>query len=194
MYFLKAKPPSNSRRQGPTSSRRCSSEAFLSLEARDAEGHPFPFARLANKVTVVVNVAPSRNQTPQVINQYRELTQLRHRYGQDIFEILAFPCAQFQEKPQARSEDSQASYERLGVGFQVMERVAVQGVAQHPVYDLLRQEGPEIRGNLQTTFVVACIGQQCSVLRFDNLPARALRSYIDNLLSEMPTLHSQGEE
>merc|ERR1711879_933256 len=105
--------------------------------------------------------------------------------GQNFsLEILAFPCNQFQLNDQP-SDDTQASYERMGIEFKVMERVAVNGSEEHAVYRLLKEGGPDIRGNLQTSFVVACIDQRCTVLRFDGLPPRALRTYIDGLLSEM---------
>jgi len=63
-----------------------------------------------------------------------------------------------------------------------MQKTDVNGMEEHPVYRLLKHGGHDIRGNFQTSFLVACSNERCKVYRFDGLPPRALRSRIEDLL------------
>mmetsp|Transcript_39942 Transcript_39942/g.71858 ORF Transcript_39942/g.71858 Transcript_39942/m.71858 type:complete len:129 (-) Transcript_39942:240-626(-) len=124
---------------------------------------------------------------PQNITNFKELAMLHNEYHEYGLEILAFPCDQFisQSSSTRQSRDNHIWCEKMGLEFQVMQKVDVNGVEEHPLYSLLKHGGHDIRGNFQTSFLVACGDECCKVYRFDGLPPRALRSRIENLLSEL---------
>jgi glutathione peroxidase len=168
------------------------SGAFLSLTATTSKGEVFSFARLAQKVTVVINVAEprsSQNVTPQSLTLFKELGALHNEYRDYGVEILAFPCDQFSghASDSTRKSGGESTWcERMGFDFHVMQQLDVNGAQEHPVYKVLKRGGPDVRGNFQTSFLVACgKDERCRVSRFDGLPPRALRSRIDELLSEL---------
>ena len=58
---------------------------------KDEMGDDVPMSRYKGKVLLIVNTASKCGFTPQ----YEGLQQLYDHFGNDRFEILAFPCNQF---------------------------------------------------------------------------------------------------
>lgn len=125
--------------------------------------------------------------TPQSITSLRELTSLHNAYSKFGLEILAFPCDQFSRHANAgsgrKSRDQSDYCQKMGIDYRMMEKVSVNGADAHPVFRLLKQQGPDIRGNFQTAFLVFCDGDRCTIRRFDGLQPRALGWRIEELLS-----------
>lgn len=131
---------------------------------------------------------PSQSLTPASITNFKELASLYDEYRDCGLEILAFPCDQLGAHASGTARkafDFSAWCAKMGFRFHLMQRVAINGEHMHPVYTLLKQQGPDIRSNFQTSFLVVCSGERCTVCRFDGLPPRALRSRIESLLSEL---------
>lgn len=129
-----------------------------------------------------------QNAPPQSITYFKELAALHTEYRDSDVEILAFPCDQFSNQVSGGTRkpgDDNIWCEKMGFDFHVMRKLDVNGAAEHPVYRVLKQHGPDIRGHFQTAFLVACNGERCRVYRFDGLPPRALRSRISELLIEL---------
>lgn len=183
--MLKARPPTGSRVAGPAHIHECSNAAFAALSAVDCKGRAFSFAELLGKVTVVINIADACNETPQNINNVKEVVQLHESCHHRGLEIIAFPSDQFRGDRTPRPCNTKAWQEKMGIPFHVMENVDVNGSRQHPVYTFLKQNGSDIRGNFQTAFIVACGEERCTVQRFDGKPPRALRSRVEEWLSEV---------
>lgn len=126
--------------------------------------------------------------TPQSFTLFKELSALHNQYHAYGVEILAFPCDQFSTHASGSIRESVSGNmwcERMGFDFHIMQKLNVNGAQEHPVYTMLKRGGPDIRGNFQTSFLVACKGERCRICRFDGLPPRALRSRIDTLLNEL---------
>lgn len=168
---------------GPASIHECSKTAFSSLSAADCKGEAVSFEQLAGKVTIVMNVTNASNETPQHINNFKEMVKLYDDCHHRGLEIVAFPSDQFGGNPSVKLRNTAAWRDRMGIRFHVMQNVDVNGVQQHPVYSFLKQHGSDIRGHFQTAFVVACGEERCTVHRFDGKPPRALRSHVDECLS-----------
>lgn len=126
--------------------------------------------------------------TPQSITSLKELTTLHNAYHKLGLEILAFPCDQFSSQANSgkgrKSRDKDDLCEKMGIAFRMMDKVNVNGAETHSVFSLLKQQGPDIRGNFQTSFLVVCNGDCCTVHRFDGLQPRALGWRIEELLRE----------
>lgn len=154
----------------------------MALEAIDYNGNAFGFEQLAGKVVVVMNIADTSNQTPQNINSIKEMVQLYDDCSHRGLEIVAFPSEQRRTSRTAASINFDAWRERMGVRFPIMRTVDINGSQQHPVYRFLKEHGPDVKGYFQTSFVVACVEERCTVQRFDGKPPRALRSHVEECL------------
>lgn len=158
--------------------------------AATCEGHAFKFGRLGRKVTLVITVPElkdAQSMAPQSINGLRELTTLHNAYHKFGLEILAFPCDQLGSQANVgsgrKSRDKNDWCEKMGIDFRIMEKVQANGADAHPVFKLLKQHGPDIRGNFQTSFLIVCNEDRCTIRRFDKLQPRALGWRIEELLN-----------
>jgi len=152
----------------------------------DCEGNDFSFKQLSGRVTIVINIADPTNQTPQSTNDLRELVQLYHEYQQRGVEVVAFPSGRRGGNEVTHVRSSIDSWrDKMGIRFHLMQATAVNGPAQHPVYSFLKQQGTEIKGPFHTAFVVVCVGDRCTIHRFDGKPPRALRSHLEQWLPDV---------
>ena len=89
---------------------------------------------LAGKALLVVNVASKCGLTPQ----YTALEALHERLSPRGFSVVGFPCNQFGGQEPGTSEEivefCSATY---GVTFPMFEKIEVNGVGRHPIYDEL---------------------------------------------------------
>jgi glutathione peroxidase len=107
------------------------------------DGTPATLADYEGKVVMAVNVASKCGYT----GQYAGLENLYQTYADQGFVVLGFPCNQFlfQEPGDAGSITScSTSY---GVTFPIMEKLAVRGRKQHPLYkELVKAKTAEGKG------------------------------------------------
>jgi glutathione peroxidase-family protein len=116
----------------------------------DAHNQAFNFSQLKNKVVLIVNVASKCGFTPQ----YTGLQALYHRYNEQGFEIIGFPCNQFgNQEPGTNEEISQFCSLNYGVSFPIMEKVAVNGSETAPIYLYLKEQKHGLLGkNIKWNF------------------------------------------
>jgi glutathione peroxidase len=106
-------------------------QSFYDLQATTLEGEPFDFNQLKGKRVLIVNTASKCGFTPQ----YEGLEALYQAHKGDDFVILGFPCNDFgKQEPGSADEIGAFCQRNYGVSFQMMEKVAVKGDEQHPVY------------------------------------------------------------
>lgn len=75
---------------------------------------------------------------------YPSLRQLYETYGKDGFNLIGFPCNQFGgQAPGTSQEERDFAHKKFGFEFPVFDKVDVNGLGAHPVYQLLRREQPE---------------------------------------------------
>lgn len=90
-----------------------------------------------SKVLLIVNTASKCGFTPQ----YKGLQSLYEKFGNDKFEILAFPCDQFKNQEPGTSADIKNFCEiNYGVTFPLFEKIDVNGEAAHPLFKYLCKE------------------------------------------------------
>lgn len=82
------------------------------------------------QVVLVVNVASKCGYTPQ----YRGLQELYDRYAEKGFVVLGFPCNQFLFQEPGGADAITSCSTSYGVTFPIMEKAAVRGRKQHPLY------------------------------------------------------------
>ncbi|XP_022669930.1 epididymal secretory glutathione peroxidase-like [Varroa jacobsoni] len=98
----------------------------------------------AGKLTLVVNVATYCEYT----TQYLELNELQSKYGPSGFQIIGFPCNQFnKEEPGYKGEIlNGVMHVRPGRGyvpnFPIARKIDVNGKDQHAIYTFLKAACP----------------------------------------------------
>jgi glutathione peroxidase len=112
--------------------------------AKLPNGEEMSLADKAGKVLLIVNTASKCGFTPQ----YEGLEALFRKYGDQGFEVIAFPCNQFgaQEPGDAQEIASFCSL-KYDVSFPLMDKIEVNGPGTAPLYDWLKAQAPGLLGS-----------------------------------------------
>ena len=107
-------------------------------------GQELDLADKAGKVLLIVNTASKCGFTPQ----YDGLEALYRKYGDQGFEILAFPCNQFGHQEPGNADDiAQFCKVNFGLSFPLMAKVEVNGDGASPLWQWLKGEAPGLFGS-----------------------------------------------
>lgn len=91
------------------------------------------------KVLLIVNTASKCSYS----RQFADLQKLYDNHREQGFEILGFPCNQFNEKePGSNSEVQEYCTGHFGVTFPLFEKVEVRGQNPHPLFEFLTNQAP----------------------------------------------------
>jgi glutathione peroxidase len=91
------------------------------------------------KVLLIVNTASKCGYA----RQFSGLQKLYETYRERGFEILGFPCNQFNEKePGSNSDVREYCESSFGVTFALFEKMEVRGPSAHPLFGYLTQQLP----------------------------------------------------
>lgn len=111
------------------------SKSFYDLKAISLQGEEIAMSDYRGKVVLIVNVASKCGYTPQ----YAGLEELYKKYKSKGLVVLGFPCNQFmKQEPGTSSEIQEFCQVNYGVSFQMFEKINVNGVHTHPVYQFLK--------------------------------------------------------
>lgn len=109
---------------------------IYSFEVSKANGERETLQKYEGRPFLVVNTASKCGLTPQ----FKELQELYEGYGKEGFEILGFPCAQFNNQEfEDQSETMEFCQRNYGVTFPMYEKVEVNGEQAHPLFVHLKQ-------------------------------------------------------
>ena len=132
--------------------------------AKLPNGEEISLADKLGKVLLVVNTASKCGFTPQ----YDGLEELWRKYGEQGFEMLAFPCNQFgHQEPGTADEIESFCKVNFGVSFPLMGKIDVNGADAPPLYDWLKSEAPGLMGtrSIKWNFTKFLIDRQGKVVR-----------------------------
>lgn len=108
---------------------------------RDWEGH----------LLMIVNTASECGYTPQL----ETLEELFQDYAPRGLFVIGVPCNQFgEEEPQSNKQIAH----NYDVTFPLLAKTDVNGPHQHPLYEFLKGEGPDIEWNFEK-FLVSPTGE-----------------------------------
>jgi glutathione peroxidase len=127
-------------------------------------GKSIDLADKKGKVLLVVNTASKCGFTPQ----YDGLEALWKQYGDQGFEVLAFPCNQFGgQEPGDAAQIDEFCKVNFGLTFPLMAKVEVNGPGAAPLYDWLKSEAPGLMGSksIKWNFTKFLINRQGKVVR-----------------------------
>ena len=107
-------------------------------------GETLDLSEKKGKVLLVVNTASKCGFTPQ----YDGLEELQEKYGEQGFEVIAFPCNQFgAQEPGEAEEIEQFCKVNFGLTFPLMQKVDVNGDNASPLFDWMKKEAPGLMGS-----------------------------------------------
>ena len=127
-------------------------------------GKQINLADKQGKVLLVVNTASKCGFTPQ----YDGLEALHKKYGEQGFEVLAFPCNQFGgQEPGSADEIAEFCKVNFGLSFPLMAKVEVNGAGEAPLYGWLKSEAPGLMGTkgIKWNFTKFLIGRDGKVVK-----------------------------
>ncbi len=116
---------------------------FYDIDLVTIDGKPQKMDVYRSKTLLIVNVASRCGFTPQ----YAGLQALYDKFRDKGFAVLGFPCNQFgHQEPGDEAEIEQFCSRNYGVTFPMYEKIDVNGVNAHPLYQYLKSEKPGILG------------------------------------------------
>lgn len=117
---------------------------LLDIPLRLIDGSIDNLLNYQNKVLLVVNVASKCGFT----SQYRGLELLYRNFKDQGFEILAFPCNQFgNQEPGESDQIANFCKTNYQVTFPLFQKIEVNGMGTHPLFDLLKNSAPGLLGS-----------------------------------------------
>lgn len=112
---------------------------IYNFEAELIQGRTIRLSEYRGKVLMIVNVASQCSFS----RQFAGLQSLYNAWRKHGFEILAFPCNQFNGKePGNHAEVEQACRGGFGVTFPLFEKIEVRGERAHPLFAYLTEQAP----------------------------------------------------
>jgi glutathione peroxidase len=113
--------------------------SIYDFQVNAINGKPVELSAYRGKVLLIVNTA-SRCSYSRQFAGIQKLYESHHEQG---FEILGFPCNQFNEKePGSNSEVQEYCESNFGVTFPLFEKMEVRGPSAHPLFQHLTQQAP----------------------------------------------------
>ncbi|MBS0254479.1 MAG: glutathione peroxidase [Proteobacteria bacterium] len=139
-------------------------QTIADFTAKTPKGEEIDLASKLGKVLLVVNTASKCGFTPQ----YDGLEALWKQYGDQGFEVLAFPCNQFgHQEPGSAEEIDQFCKVNFGLSFPLMGKIEVNGPGATPLYQWLKDEAPGLFGSkgIKWNFTKFLINREGKVVR-----------------------------
>eukprot|EP00300_Choanocystis_sp_HF-7_P035171 c48583_g1_i1.p1 GENE.c48583_g1_i1~~c48583_g1_i1.p1 ORF type:complete len:190 (+),score=56.28 c48583_g1_i1:23-571(+) len=107
------------------------------FEVEDANGNRQQLQSALRPVTLIVNVASECGFT---VENYTQLQELYNELAPRGFQILAFPCNQFEAQEPKSAQDIVCEMgAKFGATFPIYGKIDVNGANTHPLYAYLKQ-------------------------------------------------------
>lgn len=159
---------------------------FYDINVKEADGKDISLGEYKGKILLIVNTASKCGFTPQ----YEGLEKLYKKFGNEKFEILAFPCNQFMNQEPGKAEEiktfCQLNYD---ITFPVFSKIDVNGNDAHPLYKHLCEAQPGLLGkSIKWNFTKFLIDSEGNVIdRFaPTTEPLKLESTIEKLINAIP--------
>ncbi|MFW6319460.1 MAG: glutathione peroxidase [Bacillota bacterium] len=152
------------------------------ITVKDLNDNDVSLKDYKGKVLLIVNTATECGLTPQ----YPALEALYKQYKDKGFEILDFPCNQFNNQAPGTSKEIHAQCTgRFGISFPQFAKINVNGEDEHPLYTFLKSKkrgilGSKIKWNF-TKFLVDKEGRVISRFAPTTKPEKLTKA-IESLL------------
>lgn len=137
--------------------------SIYDFKATDIDGQERELKEFDGKVLLVVNTASKCGFTPQ----FQGPETLYERMNGEGFEVLGFPCGQFNDQELENAEGIKNFCElNYGVSFPMFDKIDVNGDAAHPLFKYLRKETKGLLGDaVKWNFTKFLIDRNGNVLK-----------------------------
>jgi len=126
-------------------------------------GKEISLSDFKNKVLLIVNVASYCGFTPQ----YAGLESLYKKFNSQGFEVIGFPCNQFNEQEPGSDEDIKSFCNlNYNITFDLASKIEVNGENAHPIYKYLKSVSKN-NADIEWNFEKFLILKDGSVLNFN---------------------------
>ncbi len=135
----------------------------LRFTMKSLSGKPVDLAQYEGKVVLIVNTASQCGLTPQ----YAGLQALHEKYADQGLAILGFPCNQFgEQEPGNARQIAQFCQENYGVGFDLFQKIEVNGPGAAPLYRYLtsKETNPGFAGEIKWNFTKFLLDREGNVV------------------------------
>jgi glutathione peroxidase len=139
-------------------------KTIYDFEAVQMNGKRLPLDQMRGQVMLIVNTASACGFTPQ----FGGLEKLNQDYQARGLRVLGFPCNQFgSQDPGSNSDIASFCQLNYGVTFPMMEKIEVNGMGAHPLYQWLCAEAPGLLGSkaIKWNFTKFLVGRDGRVLK-----------------------------
>lgn len=112
-------------------------KTIYDFHARDIDGNDVSLSKYRDHVIIIVNVA---SHCKLAETNYKQLQALYEKYGESKgLRILAFPSNDFHQEFD-NAVDIKEFVKKFNVGFDVFEKIHVNGDNSHPIYKWLKHQ------------------------------------------------------
>lgn len=126
-------------------------------------GQEVSLEQYKGKVLLIVNTASACGFTPQ----YEGLQKLYDEHKEQGFEILAFPCNQFNNQEKGSDEEIKQFCDlNFNINFPLFKKIDVNGDNAHPLFNFLKNEAPGLLGSkaIKWNFTKFLVGKDGKVI------------------------------
>ncbi|ACS99313.1 glutathione peroxidase [Paenibacillus sp. JDR-2] len=114
-------------------------KSIYDFQVNEINGEPIHLSAFYGRVLLIVNTASQCGYS----KQFEGLQHLYEKYWMHGFEILGFPCNQFNGKePGSHAEVEEHCRRKAGVTFSLFEKVELRGEPIHPLFQYLTEQAP----------------------------------------------------
>ncbi|GLX70332.1 glutathione peroxidase [Paenibacillus glycanilyticus] len=114
-------------------------KSIYDFQVNEINGEPIHLSAYRGRVLLIVNTASACSYS----KQFEGLQHLYEKYWMHGFELLGFPCNQFNGKePGSNSEVEEHCRREVGVTFSLFEKIELRGEQVHPLFQHLTEQAP----------------------------------------------------
>jgi glutathione peroxidase len=151
------------------------------FKVKDSFGNEISLSEYKGKVLLIVNTASKCGFTPQ----YEGLQKLYDKYGNEKFEILAFPCNQFgNQEPGDANEIKNFCSLTYNVSFPLFQKIDVNGKDADPLFEYLKEsKSGFLSKNIKWNFTKFLIDSEGNVI--DRFSPSTAPEKLDDKIKEL---------
>ena len=171
--------------EAPIKSPTASAPTVHGLTVTDIQGEAVPLKSYAGKTLLIVNTASQCGFTPQ----YAGLERLYRTYKDKGLVILAFPSNDFggQEPGDAKTIQGFVA-DNFSITFPLFDKVHAKGPEKAPLYTLLTEQSPKVKGEVKWNFTKFLISPKGEVIaRFESSVDPMAPAVVKAVEANLPT-------
>lgn len=112
-------------------------KSFYDYSATDYQNNTIKMSEFKGKVVIVCNIA---SECGLASKNYKNMQEIRSKFGKDVLEILLFPCNQFLNQEPNEYSEIKNKIETYFSDYHLFSKVNVKGKDEHELFTFLKKE------------------------------------------------------